>query len=209
MTAPRHAVRIAAVLGATTALTLAGAGVAFATTATSDVTGNTVSVEFELESGELGDTCGAALVPPTAGLEILDSVSGNGGLGGILTGLDALDGVHVLKKGVSPTVIMTLATPSDTVSASEVPSGLYGLVTVCLSTLSDPGISIVTVGSPLDVISGLSSDGLLETGSAMLQGGTEGGGLDTLSSVLGGGETEGELDLGTLSSALGETDTEN
>ena len=207
---PRTALRTAAALGAATALTVAGAGVAAATTADTATDGNTVSVEFALESVDLGDTCGAALVPPTAGLEILENLDTTGGLSGLLTNLDALDGVQVLKDGSSPIVVLSALTPTDTVSASEVPSGLYGLVTVCLTTMSDPDISVITVGSPLDVISGLSSEGLLETGSAMLQGGEAGGGLglDTLSSALGG-EAEGELDLAVLSSALGETDTAN
>ncbi|MBS7546965.1 hypothetical protein [Dietzia massiliensis] len=207
----RTALRTAAALGAATALTVAGAGVAAATTADSSVDGNTVSVEFALESGDLGDTCGAALVPPTAGLEILENLDTTGGLSGLLTNLDALDGVQVLENGSSPIVSLVPAvSPSGTVSASEVPSGLYGLVTVCLTTMSDPDISVITVGSPLDAIGGLSSEGLLETGSAMLQGGEAGGGLglDTLSSALGG-EAEGELDLAVLSSALGETDAAN
>ncbi|MGI9589437.1 MAG: hypothetical protein ACR2MR_14715 [Dietzia maris] len=207
---PRTALRTAAALGAATALTIAGAGVAAATTADSSVDGNTVSVEFTLESGEDGDTCGAALVPPTAGLTILNNLDTTEGASGLLTILDDLEGVQVLKNGSSPFVEMSPETPTDTVSASEVKSGFYGLVTVCLTTMSDPDISVITVGSPLDAISGLSSDGLLETGSAMLQGGEAGGGLglDTLSSALGG-EAEGELDLAVLSSALGETDTEN
>ena len=136
-----------------------------------------------------GDTCGAALVPPTAGLEILDNVGGNNGLDGILDSIDALEGVQVLKKGPLSAVLV-LPGGSNTVTATNVPSGAYGLVTVCLSTLSSPDISVLTVGSPLDIINAMSS----------------GGGLDTLSSVLGGGDTEGALDLGTLSSAMGETE---
>lgn len=188
MSLSRSALRVAAAVGTTTALTLAGAGAANATTSKSNIEGNTVSVTFKLESNQLiSDTCGAALVPPTAGAELLKNANGTGGIGGILDSIDALDGVTVLKKGSASFVAMTLATPTDTVTATNVPSGVYGLVTVCGSDFSNPGIDVVTVGSPFDIISGLSS----------------GGGLDTFSSALGGGdENTGALGLGTLSSAL-------
>lgn len=81
-----------------------------------------------------------------------------------------------------------------TVSAT-VESGVYSAVTYCVP--GEPSITpLVVVGNPLDAA--LGSLGAMSSG--------EGAGLDTLSSVLGGGDTEGALDLGTLSSAQGETE---
>ncbi|MGN0099689.1 MAG: hypothetical protein ACI39C_01995 [Dietzia sp.] len=198
MTSARTAVRAAAVLGATAALTVAGAGAAFATTATPATDGSTVSVTFALESGELGDLCGAALVLPQAAAELAGAFTG-GDLEDIFTSLASRDGVTLLRTGgLVPTAIATLSLVNDevSVSASDVPAGLYALISVCASAPSDPSITPQMVGNPIEVITG--SLGAMSSG--------EGAGLDTLSSVLGGGDTEGALDLGTLSSALGETE---
>lgn len=187
MTTARTAFRIAAALGATTALTLAGAGAASATTADSTTDGNTVSVFFELEE-ETTDTCGAALIPAQAGLGLIQGLNPDGaGVGNLLEAADNLDGVQVLQNDSALTVSLSADSPTGTVTATDVPSGAYGLVTVCLSEISDPGFEIVTVGSPLDIISGLSS----------------GGGLNALSSMVGGAEGEGTIGLDTLSAGLG------
>ena len=198
MTSARTAVRAAAVLGATAALTVAGAGAAFATTATPGKDGTTVSVTFALESGELADACGAALVEPQAAAELAGAFSG-GNLADIFDSLASRDGVTLLRTGglvSTPIAALSLLDNEVSVSASDVPAGLYALISVCASAPSDPSITTQMVGDPIEVITG--SLGAMSSG--------EGAGLDTLSSVLGGGDTEGALDLGTLSSALGETE---
>ncbi|WP_314038096.1 hypothetical protein [Dietzia sp. CH92] len=200
MTSARTAVRAAAVLGATAALTVAGAGAAFATTATPGKDGTTVSVTFALEEGAvLGDLCGAALVEPQAAAELAGAFTG-GDLEDIFTSLASRDGVTLLRTGGLVSTPIATLTPivkeEASVSASDVPAGLYALISVCASAPSDPSITTQMVGDPIEVITG--SLGAMSSG--------EGAGLDTLSSVLGGGDTEGALDLGTLSSALGETE---
>ena len=203
MTSARTAVRAAAVLGATAALTVAGAGAASAaTTSTHEVDGNTVSVTFNWTlstAAPLGDICGAALVEPQAAAELAGAFA-EGNLANIFASLVNRDGVEVLyTDGIvidSPAASLSAATPSVTVSASEVPSGAYALISVCGSAPSDPTIKGVVIGNPIEVITG--SLGAMSSG--------EGAGLDTLSSVLGGGDTEGALDLGTLSSAMGGTE---
>lgn len=216
----RTALRTAAALGAATALTVAGAGVAAATTADSSVDGNTVSVTFTLDGGFLdADACGA-LLAPTATAATLAGQLATANDTNLLTTLQAISeapGVELLKTNGYPVVALVAAggvgVDSATASAT-VDSNVYALVTYCASD-DAPGINpFLIVGDPLEAVMGSvasgSEGGLLETGSAMLQGGEAGGGLglDTLSSALGG-EAEGELDLAVLSSALGETDTEN
>ena len=68
---------------------------------------------------------------------------------------------------------------------------MYLLASICLSDEMEPETELVTVGGMFDVISGLSSDGLLDTASALISGG-EGDMGAILSSALGGGETEAE-----------------
>lgn len=191
MSKSRTALRSLGVLAAASGLALAGAGAASATTSEHDVDGNTVSVEFTLETADTTDTCGAALIPPTALAEIISKLGG-GDLGNAFETIDAIQGVTVLKNGNAATVRLGEDATTGAVTATDVPSGAYMLLSVCLSDPSDPGTDLITVGSPLDVIGGLSSGGLLETGSALLQGDEGTGQLDfgTLSSALGGGTDE-------------------
>ena len=186
MATPRNALRTLGVLAAASGLALASAGVASATTSEHDVDGNSVAVTFTLEDGQSSDTCGAALVPPTAVAEILAGLDLESPEG-IFAALDAVSGVTLLTNDDSYTVSLDDDAPSGTVSADDVSGGAYALVTLCLSDPTDLDYELVTVGSPLDIISGLSSGNLLETGSALLQG----------------EDGMGQLDLGTLSSALG------
>ena len=185
MSKSRTALRSLGVLAAASGLALAGAGVASATTFDHDVDGNTVSVEFTLETTGTTDTCGAALIPPNALAEILSKLGG-GDLGNAFETIDAIQGVTVLKNGNAAAVRLGEDATTRTVTATDVPSGAYMLVSVCLSDLSEPGTDLVTVGNPLDIISGLSSDGLLDTASSLLQGGDESGLGAILSSAVGG-----------------------
>ncbi len=218
----RTALRTAAALGAATALTVAGAGVAAATTADSSVDGNTVSVTFALDGGFLdGDACGALLAPTSTAATLAGQLATatDTNLLTTLQNISEAPGVELLKANGSPAVLLgalgDLGVDSATVSAT-VDSNVYALVTYCSSD-DAPGVNpFLLVGDPLEAVMGSVATGsegdLLGTASAMLgeaDGEADGGlGLDTLSSALGG-EAEGELDLAVLSSALGETDTEN
>lgn len=185
--------RSAAVLGAATALTVAGAGAATATTNDSAVDGNTVSVTFELESGQLSDTCGAVLTPTSAGPALAARLAD----GNILDIIDTLvndDNVTVLRDGLLPnTILAPLINPSGTVTATNVEPNVYAIVSFCLSEASSPSIEApVLVGDPMQAIQGsiggLSSDGdALGTLSSVL-GGEDGGGTGSdIGAMLGGG----------------------
>lgn len=196
MTATRTFARSAAVLGAATALTVAGAGAAMAaTTPTTKVDGNTVSVTFQWASGGIldrVDTCGAAAVEPAAAID-LASAFASGDLGTIFSNLVNEPGVHILyEDGLivdRPVVVLGDLNRSATMKA-EVDTGVYSVVSVCGSTATNPKIEpAVIVGDPIQAVLGS-----VESFSA------GGGGLDTLSSVIGGGEGDG---LGVLSSAIG------
>lgn len=215
MSTRRTFARSAAVLGAATALTVAGAGAAMATTHTSDVDGNDVSVTFELGDGllDLGDTCGAVLTPTAAAAGLATQLA-DGNITNIFDTLVNDDNVTVLyRDGLildTPLTVLSQIDPTRTVTATDVPSNVYALVSICLSEPTSPEVNpAVIVGDPMEAIMGSvemgSSNGGLDTASAILQG----GGLDTASALLGG---EGELDggmLGLLSGSADEGETED
>lgn len=203
MSIARTSLRAAAVLGATAAMTVAGAGVAAAaTTPTTNVDGNTVSVTFEWESDGIldrTDTCGAAAVEPAAAIDLATAFAG-GDLGAIFNSLINEPGVHILyEDGIiidSPVVFLGDLKRSATMEA-EVDTGVYTVVSVCGSTATNPKIEpVVLVGNPVEAVLGS-----VESFSA------GGAGLGTLSSALGGGEGD-DAGLGVLSSALGGGDGE-
>ena len=213
---PRTFARSAAVLGAATALTVAGAGAAMATTHNSNVDGNDVSVTFTLDGGLLdSDACGAVLAQTSeaasVAAEFVGAVS-EGSLLSVLRTLNNNDSVTVLKTdGIlidSAVAPLTLANRTNTVYAEDVPSNTYALVSVCVSEPTKPTINpFVIVGDPLEAVMG-SVDSLSASGdglgamSSMLGGGDDSGVGGILSSALGG---EGDL-AGTLSSAVGENE---
>ncbi|MFJ5871041.1 hypothetical protein ACIQD2_07750 [Dietzia maris] len=218
----RTALRTAAALGAATALTVAGAGVAMATTTDTATDGNTVSVTFTLDGGVLdGDACGALLAPTSTAATLAGQLATATATNFLSTlqNISEAPGVELLEANGSPAVLLgalgDLGVDSATVSAT-VDSNVYALVTYCSSD-DAPGVNpFLLVGDPVEAVMGSVATGsegdLLGTASAMLgeADGEAGGGLglDTLSSALGG-EAEGELDLAVLSSALGETDAAN
>ncbi|MDV8002497.1 hypothetical protein [Rhodococcus sp. IEGM 1408] len=202
MTTPRTAFRTAAVLGATAALTLAGAGAASATTAENTVVGNTVSVTFTLEAGQLlGDACGALLAPTSAVPELtaaFANADNADGLQALLATLTKNDSLIVFPGDLgTPLVSLVPAVaPSRTVTATNVPSNVYALVSFCGSD-DEPTIDApLIVGNPAEALtgslSGLGGDALGMLSSAM--GGDEDGGMggDPLGSLAGmmGGATE-------------------
>ena len=211
MSISRTAFRSLGVIAAASGLALAGAGIASATTSESSVDGNTVSVTFTLEDGDLADACAAVLVPPAAAAELLGTLGGDAGgeteglapaalpapgdiIGGLLAPLKDVPGVVILKGDLLPYALLVGPGDEGTVSADDVPSNLYLQATFCASDLGDesfaPAVSPVLVGNPLEALGAMSSDGLLDTASALLQGGGNDGMGAVLSSALGGGDAE-------------------
>ncbi|MFN3340494.1 MAG: hypothetical protein ACK40Z_12415 [Dietzia sp.] len=202
MTSPRTAARTAAVLGATAALTIAGAGAASAATASAPVVnGNTVSVTFEKDLLIDVDTCVAAVVPTSSAPALvaqLEAVS-NLNLDAISDLVSGNSGVTFLyTSGLFPTPIANVTLGDVTVSAT-VPSNVYAVVTYCVIGGSDIA-GPVLVGDPAEAIQGsiggLSTEDTLGTLSAATGEGDDGG-LGSVLGLLGGGE--GGLD--TLSAA--------
>lgn len=189
MSTTRTALRSLGVLAAASGLALAGAGVASATTSTHDVDGTTVSVTFALEEGDLGDACGAVLIPGQAALTVFEGLDIDfTDLSGLPAVIEKLDGAELLTGTTGPVAtLVPVANETATLSAENVSTGIYGLVSFCTSDAENPDIEVVTIGSPLDIISGLSSDGLLDTASSLIQGDDESGLGAILSSTIGGG----------------------
>ena len=202
MTTTRTFARSAAVIGAATALTLAGAGAAMATTHDSKVDGNTVSVTFELEGNFLdSDACGAVLVQTTEAVSVaaqLAEATNNNNLLGILKALNNNESVTVLKTdGIlidSAVALLSVTNRAETVYATDVPSNVYALVSVCVSDTANPTINpFVMVGNPVDAVVGsvqsASTGDSLGAASSLLQSGngTEG---NLSASLLGGGSGE-------------------
>ncbi|WP_010540242.1 hypothetical protein [Dietzia alimentaria] len=191
----RNAARTTAALGAAAALTVAGAGAAMATTHTNATEGNDVSVTFTLEAGELVDSC-AAVLTPTAAAGDLAAQLADGDLEVLIAALLTNENVIVLKNGVLPTAPLSLVNPTGKVTAQNVPSNVYALVSVCGSDPSNPEVNpFLLVGDPMEAVMGS-----LEMGSAN-------GGLDTASALLGGaGDADSGSDIGAiLGGGLGET----
>lgn len=143
--------RVAAV-AATSALVLGastlGAGAANAATSTHTVNGNSVSVTFALEPGQIADVCAAALVTTAKAPTIAEK----------FTSMD-IDAIVAFLRGSDPDVITlknNIGLPGaglphvPTVTASNVPSNVYSLITICGSD-QDPKISpAIVVGNPIE-----------------------------------------------------------
>lgn len=151
----RFRTRVAAV-AATSALALGasalGAGAANAVSNNHVVNGNSVSVTFALEDGDIADTCVAALVT-TAKAPTLAEQFTSMNLPAILDVLGGNDpDVTPLKtnSGSPAAGLIPIFTPSRTVTATDVPSNVYSIVSYCLL---DSGARIepaVIVGNPVE-----------------------------------------------------------
>ncbi|MGW8591846.1 hypothetical protein ACWGLC_09100 [Dietzia sp. NPDC055877] len=210
MTVTRTFARSAAVLGAATALTVAGAGAAMAAT-THEVDGNLLSVSFTKDTWYDGSLCFAVAVPTAGAASVISQVQGaaTGDLGDlfdIIKGDTAVTALTTAEDGQGGgTGLISVAVGKNTVYAKLDPN-VYTLISKC--TLDEPVINPgVIVGDPMEAIMGSvemgsSGDGL-GTLSSVVNGDDSGlGGI--LSSAIGGGE-EGDL-LGTLSSATGDAE---
>lgn len=187
MTTVRTLTRSAAVIGAATALTFAGAGAAMAATTTHEVDGNTLSVTFAKDATFDAPICFAAVVP-TAGATGVVSQFQDAATGDVQALFDMISGntaVTVLENELG-NKIPSILLRDQTVTADLEPN-VYTLITKC--TLADPEINpAVIVGNPLEAVMGSVSMGSSEDG------------LGAMSSILQGGD--GPLG-GLLSSAIG------
>lgn len=147
----RFRTRVAAV-AATSALALGasalGAGAANATTNEHSVDGNDVSVTFTLESGQAFDTCAAALVTSAKAPTITEQFTDLN----ISAIVDLLSGsnpdVIPLRDGIGiPSAVLPL---NRTISASDVPSNVYTLITICGSDGKPSVNPAVIVGNPVE-----------------------------------------------------------
>lgn len=172
--------RSAAVLGAATALAVAGAGAAMAATTSHEVDGTTLNVTFAKDGFADVDICFAAAVPTAgaAGVVAKAQDAMNLDINAILAILGGESGITPLKTNdLIPNPAPTVALGNVTVSADLAPN-VYTLISKC--TGEDLSINpTVIVGDPAAAIQGsigtLSSDGdALGTLSAALGG--EGGG---------------------------------
>ena len=180
MSFARSARRAAAVSAVAAGLVVAASGAAHATTPSAPaVDGNTVSVTFTLDTGQLADACGAVLTPTAAAAGVADRLT-NGDLSELLGIINGESDTIVLKDGALPVAPLALVgKPSATVTASDVPSNLYSLVTVCMSNRTPKITPFVPVGDPFSVITGslgTASEGdNLTAGSSLLGKGLEAG----------------------------------
>ena len=186
MFAVRTATRAAAVMGAATALTVAGAGAAMAAETTYEVDGNTLAVTFKKEAFLDVAVCFAAVIPTAGAAGVVDQFQGaaSGNVEAMLDLISGDSGVTVLKTN-GGNAIPSVVAADQTVSA-ELEPNVYTLVSKC--TGSDPVIDpAVLVGDPAAAIMG------------SLQMGSSGDTLGAASSLLGG-EAGGDSgsDIGAL-----------
>lgn len=193
MSFARTALRAAAVLGATTALSLAGAGAAVAATTSHAVEGNELAVTFTKEGLADADICFAAVAPTAAAPGLIGKVEGatSGDVRDLIDLVSGDSAITVLRtKDLVPSPIPSVILGSQTVYAT-LESNVYTLVSKC--GLDAPQINPgVVVGDPSEAVAGslnmLSSDGdaLGILSSAIGGEGEDGGPLGMLSSALGG-----------------------
>ncbi|WP_333618113.1 hypothetical protein [Dietzia sp.] len=179
--------RVAAVAAAS-ALAL-GAGLAVpaaanAVTNSSAVDGTKVSVTFSLEQGEVSGNCYAALAPTAIAPQFIEQVTG--GLDRAAAyALFTRDDVTTLKTGgrlpLPTAVLFPAASPSVTLSASDIPANVYSLVTYCVGDTA-PGVDpTVVVGNPADAVLGS-----IQAGSSQENLAAASASLPTIAALLAG-----------------------
>lgn len=160
--------RATAVTAFAAATFIAGAGIASAATAgTPAIDGNTVSVQFTLDEGQIADAC-AAVLSPTATAPQLAARFESGKVEDIIKTLSDPN-LTVLKDGFTnqPVTFPSLAAKTTTVRATDVPSNVYSLVTACANG-GKAKVNVtpaIMVGNPIEaaigsIQSGSSQDNL-------------------------------------------------
>lgn len=189
----RTVARSAAVLGAATALTFAGAGAAMAATTTHEVDGTTLNVTFAKDGLADADVCFAAVVPTAGAAGVVAKAEAALGLDieAIFDILGGESGITPLKTDdLIPNPIPTVLLGDVTVSADLEPN-VYTLISKCTGEdlVLNPAVIVGDTAAAIQgSIGGLSSDGdALGTLSAVM-GGEEGGDTGSdIGAMLGGG----------------------
>ncbi len=177
----RTATRAAAVLGAATALTVAGAGAAIAATTTHSVDNstNTISVTFEKDDFFDVDLCFAAVAPTADAAELVAQfqAAANLEIGALWDIVSGNTAATPLRTGTLNSPVTTVAIGDSTVSAVVEPN-VYTLVSKCTGEdlYTVPGL---IVGNPIEAVQGsmdsLSTGDSLGALSTVVQGGAGGG----------------------------------
>lgn len=147
-----------AAVGMAAGLTVAGSGAANAAVPFPHIVGNTVSVH--VTDPLPGQTCMGMLVPPYAATDLAGAAIGGGGnLMPIIGALAERDDVIALDGPGIPGVFqlpVTLPGQPGWLSSENVPSNIYALAVICLSSdgPAEPHLFPAVVGGPLDAFGG-------------------------------------------------------
>lgn len=197
MSTTRTFARSAAVIGAATALTLAGAGAAMAATS-HEVNDTLLSVTFTKDSWYDGSLCFAAVVPTAGAAGVVEQFQGaaSGNVRDIfdlISGNTAVTPLTTDSSGNGKGVSVVSVIAGDNSVYADLDPNVYTLISKC--TGDDPVINpAVVVGNPVEAVMGSvqmgSSDDGLGAMSSILSSGMGGGTGGVLSSALGGGSGE-------------------
>ena len=197
MTTTRTFARSAAVIGAATALTLAGASAAMAATS-HEVNDTLLSVTFTKDSWFDGSLCFAAVVPTAGAAGVVEQFQGAASgnvqdIFNLISGNSAVTPLTTDSSGNGNGVSVVSVIAGNNSVYADLDPNVYTLISKC--TGDDPVINpAVVVGNPVEAVMGSvqmgsSEDGLGAMSSILSSGmgGTTGG---VLSSALGGGSGE-------------------
>lgn len=174
MTIARKAAAGLATVGMAAGLTVAGAGAASAAVPVPNVAGNTVSVHVTAPLP--GQTCLGMLVPPYAAADLAGAaVTGGGDLMTIVRALGSRgDVISLAGPGIDGIFRLPVTVPGQSgfLTATDVPSNIYALAVICLSSggPAEPHLFPAVVGNPLDAFAG-SAAGSSGVAPAPVQGG--------------------------------------
>ena len=163
MTASRLAIRVAATVAASAALTVGAAGVASAATVQYNVDGATVSATFKAGISAPIGGCVAVVAERDDADGIADMIK-NIDLNNIVGTLSGERTTILRTDGGSPLALPILGRP-DTVSADNIPTGVHSLITYCAGD-NVPVTRTVAVGGAENPMGSVVSDGpaLLSSG---------------------------------------------
>ena len=189
--------RSAAVIGAATALTVAGAGAAMAATS-HEVNDTLLSVTFTKDSWFDGSLCFAAVVPTAGAAGVVEQFQGaaSGNVQDIfdlISGNSAVTPLTTDSSGNGNGVSVVSVIAGNNSVYADLDPNVYTLISKC--TGDDPVINpAVVVGNPVEAVMGSVQIGSSEDGlgamSSILSSGMGGGTGGVLSSALGGGSGE-------------------
>ena len=197
MSTTRTFARSAAVIGAATALTVAGAGAAMAATS-HEVNDTLLSVTFTKDSWFDGSLCFAAVVPTAGAAGVVEQFQGaaSGNIQDIfdlISGNSAVTPLTTDSSGNGNGVSVVSVIAGNNSVYADLDPNVYTLISKC--TGDDPVINpAVVVGNPVEAVMGSVQMGSSEDGlgamSSILSSGMGGGTGGVLSSALGGGSGE-------------------